>query len=133
VITPPAGPDRTDGISGSVLASGILADGIALTAAGAIDVTTRQVTMRPGACTGWHYHPGPVIVTIVEGSVTVILADGTATAFHTGHTFIEHGGAHCIHQGCNLGRDPLRLCATYLLPAGSPWAISTPPPVEDRT
>jgi hypothetical protein len=34
------------------------------------DIVVRQHLYSPGSSTGWHTHPGPVFITVVEGEVT---------------------------------------------------------------
>src|SRR4029077_12020816 len=33
------------------------------------DVVVRQLTIAPGGNSGWHSHPGPVLVLVTQGSV----------------------------------------------------------------
>ena len=36
---------------------------------------TARFTIQPGAVFGWHTHPGPVVVNVVEGELTYVAAD----------------------------------------------------------
>ena len=40
-----------------------------------VDIVVRQHTYAPFAYTGWHAHPGPVFITVVEGTLTFYEAD----------------------------------------------------------
>ena len=35
-----------------------------------VDIVVRTHDYAPGGSTGWHTHPGPVFITVVEGEVT---------------------------------------------------------------
>lgn len=45
--------------------------GIKLATRGPIDVATVRVTFQPGGSTGWHVHPGPALVTVKTGQLTL--------------------------------------------------------------
>ena len=47
---------------------------------GPIDVATVHVTFQPGGSTGWHVHPGPALVTVKTGQLTLHRAKGCRTA-----------------------------------------------------
>ena len=34
-----------------------------------------RITIQPGARFPWHTHPGPVLVTVVSGEITYVMAD----------------------------------------------------------
>lgn len=49
------------------------------------------------ASTGWHHHPGPVFITVLQGSVTFYeLDDATCTphVYSAGQGFVDYGGGH---------------------------------------
>ena len=48
--------------------------GVHLKALGSTDVVTQQIRIGPGGHTGWHSHPGPVLVTVKAGSLQLIYA-----------------------------------------------------------
>jgi hypothetical protein len=35
-----------------------------------VDIVIREHTYQPGGSTGWHTHPGPVFITVLEGTLT---------------------------------------------------------------
>ena len=41
----------------------------------ALDVVDQTVTIQPGGNSGWHGHPGPVLVVVKAGTVTFYEAD----------------------------------------------------------
>jgi mannose-6-phosphate isomerase-like protein (cupin superfamily) len=86
-----------------------------------IDVVTQTITITPGGQTGWHSHPGPVIVTIAAGTMTFYDGDDAScarTTYATGDSFVDRGGGH-VHNARNEGATDLVLYATYLLPVGA--------------
>ncbi|MEX1265032.1 MAG: hypothetical protein WEE66_14055 [Actinomycetota bacterium] len=95
-----------------------------------IDVVTQSITIAPGGHTGWHSHPGPVIVTIAAGTMTFYDADDPACSpgtYNTGDTFVDHGSGH-IHIARNEGSTNLVLYATYLVPVGAAIRTDVPNP-----
>ena len=70
--------------------------GIKLKTRGSIDVATQQIVLGPGGHTGWHSHPGPVLVTVKSGALRLIYADdctGRGTVYEAGDTFVDRGDA----------------------------------------
>ncbi|MFD9128852.1 cupin domain-containing protein [Kitasatospora sp. NPDC059571] len=115
-----ARPAADPGVAGQVLAVGTAEAGLALRSRGRTEVTVQEVTLAPGAATGWHYHRGPLIVVVRSGTLTRLLADGTRRTAAAGTAFVEPAGRRRVHLGRNLGAEPVELLVTYLLPAGSP-------------
>jgi quercetin dioxygenase-like cupin family protein len=54
-------------------------------------VRVASVVFAAGGTSGWHHHPGFVIVTVKTGSVTVWKADCSQTTYGAGSAFIESG------------------------------------------
>jgi quercetin dioxygenase-like cupin family protein len=95
------------------------------------EVFVRHLEFAAGTSTGWHTHLGPVLVTIVRGSLT--LYDGhdktcTGVTYTAGHGFIDQGFGH-VHLARNEGSEPANFYATYILPpdAGDTLAIPASP------
>jgi hypothetical protein len=59
------------------------------------DVRIQRLEFAAGSSSGWHHHPGIVIVTIEQGSVTLWQADCTGTTYGPGlpdgNVFVEGG------------------------------------------
>ena len=90
---------------------------------GQADVVTQSISMAPGGTTGWHGHPGPVLVTIKSGELTVVYADDRrceGTTYGAGESFIDFGNV-TVHTALNRGPMPVDFWATYLVP-GAPGA-----------
>lgn len=91
-------------------------DRVKLQTKGATVVRVQRLTFAPGAFTGWHHHPGAVIVTIASGSLT--LTDGSCQSktygpgSPNGNVFIE--GHDDAHQASSAGGAVVYV--TYLSP-----------------
>ena len=97
---------------------------------GDTDVFTQKIEIGPGGHTGWHSHPGPVLVTIAAGTMTLYQGDDTTCSPRTvgvGETFIDPGGGN-VHIARNEGAETLVLHATYLLPSAAGPRIDVPDP-----
>jgi quercetin dioxygenase-like cupin family protein len=135
--TPPSGI-----VSGPILARGDFTDQVDIkvkferdgninvsNAPAAGEVVVQEITIAPGGTTGWHSHPGPVVVVVKAGTLTYVRAVGgecTATPYAAGTAFVDPGQGHA-HTAFNLGADNLVLIATYFdVPAGGSPRIDVP-------
>jgi quercetin dioxygenase-like cupin family protein len=97
----------------------------------ASDIVVNSAILAPGGTTGWHSHPGPVIVTIKTGTFTVYDADGCkATRYSAGRAFIEPGGLADRHVGRNEGEVPVEWVATLIIGVGVAPRIDVPAPAN---
>lgn len=88
---------------------------------GSIDIADQTITLQPGGHTGWHSHPGPVLVVVKSGTFTLYDgndADCEPQVFTTGQAFVDEGGGH-VHIGRNQSDAIVELSVTYLLPVGA--------------
>jgi len=76
-----------------------------------------------GAATPFHRHPGPVLVTVLEGENTFSV-NGAETIYKAGDSFVELPGE--LVQARNAGTAHMSVMATYLLPWEAP--LSRPEP-----
>ena len=60
---------------------------------GAVDFVTATVNIAPLATSGWHSHPGVVLVSVVSGSVTMYDSSCVASVHPAGTSFVESGDA----------------------------------------
>src|SRR3954447_5236932 len=63
------------------------------------DTVIQQVVLAPGGQSGWHSHPGPVVVLVKSGEVTFYDGESLQCTAHTyvaGQAFIDRGQGH-IH------------------------------------
>src|SRR2546426_11288567 len=59
------------------------------------DIVVVSIVVTPGGNSGWHYHPGPVLVTVKTGTITFYMGDDPSCSAHVhpaGTTFFENGG-----------------------------------------
>lgn len=86
---------------------------------GATDFVQQDVMLAPGGFSGWHSHPGPVMITVKSGTATWYSADNptcTPIVYPTGSAFVEPANVH--HFVANLGPGNLELLDTYIVPKG---------------
>jgi quercetin dioxygenase-like cupin family protein len=100
-----------------------------------IDVTNaretvmQQIVIAPGGHTGWHSHPGPVVVLIKSGQMSFYEEDCTLRTYSAGQSFIDKGQGH-VHIARNESQsENLELWATYFdVPPGGAFRIDVPNP-----
>ena len=71
------------------------------------DIVVTELSFAPGGYTGWHSHPGKVLVGVARGSVTLYRGNDPAcagTTYHAGDVWIERPGV--VHEARNEGRSP---------------------------
>jgi len=88
---------------------------------GATDFVQQDVALAPGGYSGWHSHPGPVLITVKSGTAIWYNADNPTCmpiVYPTGSAFIEPAGVN--HYVANAGTTDLELLDTFLLPKGVP-------------
>lgn len=103
----------------ATLVQALIPHGVDLESEGDSEVTLTSVTLAPGETSGWHCHPGPVVVTVESGALTYYEADGEPETIVAGRGFVEKGHGH-IHMVRNEGTGP---CSFYMLnvaPVGVP-------------
>jgi quercetin dioxygenase-like cupin family protein len=89
------------------------------------DVLQSLLVFQSGAETGWHIHPGPVVVVVKSGAITETHANGCITVHPVGSVFFETAGE--VHNATNQTGGVAEVYATFLSPAGSQPLI----PVSD--
>lgn len=100
--------------------------GIKLKTRRGIDVATQQIVIGPSGHTGWHSHPGPVLVTVKSGALRLIYANdctGLGTVYAAGDTFVDRGD-ETVHIARNESSTAnVELWATYLVPGAPGTAL----------
>lgn len=84
-------------------------------------VVMTKLVLAPGGQTGWHSHPGPTVVAIASGALTVYMAgDPTCRAhlYSAGEAFAEPGQGSA-HIARNEGTADAVLYVTFLDVASS--------------
>lgn len=98
----------------------------------ATDVAVVKATLAPGGQTGWHAHPGPSIVVVKSGTLTMVeAARGSChgSTFGAGRAFVHPEEAHNF---VNTGAGDAEFYVTYFVPAGAAPLLNdvTPVPPE---
>ena len=84
---------------------------------GPSDVLQALLVFQPFAETGWHKHPGPVVVVVKSGAITETHANGCITVHPAGSVFFEK--ADEVHNATNQTGGVAEVYATFLSPSGS--------------
>jgi quercetin dioxygenase-like cupin family protein len=93
---------------------------------------TVRFTVQPDAVFGWHTHPGPVVVNVVEGELVYVAADDCVEReYPAGTAFVDAGGDH-VHNAFNRTDGPTVLVATFfgMPPVPDPLTIPADPPAD---
>ena len=88
-----------------------------------------RITIAPGGALPWHTHPGPAMVTVAAGALTVVDGEGCeARTYTAGTAFMDAGQGH-VHTAFNGGSVEMALYVTYLdVPVGqSPLIVASNP------
>lgn len=93
---------------------------------GAVDITHQTITIDPGATSGWHTHPGVVLVTVKQGSLVRYDKYCSAIVTAAGIAFTESGD----HAGLvrNEGTATAVVHVTYVTPVGAALRVDAPNP-----
>ncbi len=102
-----------------------------INARNAQDTVMQQIIIAPGGNSGWHLHPGPVVVLVKAGQLSIFSGDDStcrARTFSAGQAFVEGGGGH-VAFARNDGNTNLELWVTYFdVPPGGLFRIDAPAP-----
>ena len=103
--------------------------GVVVQARPSLDVAVQTITFDPNANSGWHSHPGPVFISVVQGEITFYEGDDPdckPTVRHAGEGFLDVGDhAHIARNESGL---PATSVVTYFVPPGAPLRIDAPNP-----
>jgi quercetin dioxygenase-like cupin family protein len=91
----------------------------------------QQIVIAPGGSTGWHSHPGPAVVLVKAGELTLYSSEDptcTGETYSAGTGFVDSGQGH-VHIARNLSQSPTELWVTYFdVPAGESVRIDVADP-----
>lgn len=115
------------GVTAVVLGRGTNQVTDTLTAAAGLDVVTQVITFAPGATTGWHTHPGEVVVVVVSGTLSLWRTPGTAEHANctkrdvtAGQGWVAPGSGTEYDLARNETTSPVVVQVTYVnIPVGS--------------
>ena len=95
-------------------------DGIKFRTKGPIDVRVQMIVLAPGGVSGWHHHPGMVLVSVASGDVTFTNSDCSSTTYGpnqpAGSAFVESGS----DPGQASSVAGATIYATFVAPQASP-------------
>ncbi|HMG00901.1 MAG TPA: hypothetical protein VK560_06625 [Gemmatimonadaceae bacterium] len=112
------------------------------------DIAVSNVVVSPGGTSGWHSHPGPVLVVVNTGTITFYRAgkhggqngddangdNGTnaptcsRTVYPAGSAFVEVPAPGHVMLAKNEGSTEATVTATYFAPPGAALRIDQPAP-----
>ena len=93
--------------------------GVEFETEGSVDVATATVTIDASGSSGWHSHPGVVLVTVASGSLTEYDQLCAAIEHPAGSTFIESGDTPRVVRNEST-TTPAVVYVTYLVPTETP-------------
>jgi hypothetical protein len=135
-------PSHPGGVSVSVLGRGAFTDDIGgqlrikqdggtnvVNFRDAADMVVARIAFEPGGSVGWHTHPGPALVTVTEGALTIVNAhDCVRRVYSAGEAFVDPGQGN-THVGFNDTAGETVVIATFLdVPAGQSPTVHTEDP-----
>ena len=94
---------------------------------GSVDFAQSTVTIDPLGNSGWHSHPGVVLVTVTSGTVTFYQSDCSFIRYRAGSSFVESNGATGFARNEST-TDPAVVYVTYIVPVGAALRIDQPDP-----
>ena len=86
-----------------------------------LDIVVRTHDYAPGSSTGWHTHPGPVFITVLEGEVTFYEFDDptcTPKVVSKGQGYVDTGRGHI---GRNESGTPAKDVTVFFAPVKDPF------------
>jgi quercetin dioxygenase-like cupin family protein len=92
-----------------------------------------KITFAAGAALPWHTHPGPALVTVTSGELTVVDGDDCSVRSYSagasaGASFMDPGQGH-VHVALNTTTAETVLYVTYLdVPVGQSPLVPAPAP-----
>ena len=93
------------------------------------DVYVVRNTFIPGGHSGWHTHPGPSLITVTAGEITVYEGDGLCqpTVYGVGDGSIDLGSGH-LHLIKNEGSVDAQTVVVQILPKDAPRRLDADEP-----
>jgi quercetin dioxygenase-like cupin family protein len=90
-------------------------------------VLVQTITFDKHGTSGWHFHPGVVIVVVESGQVTTHDANCQTATYGAHQSFVESGTEPFMVSN-ESSTDRAVVYATLVVLAGSPFRIETAPP-----
>jgi quercetin dioxygenase-like cupin family protein len=103
---------------------------VAINTRGISDVFVSHIKIVPGGHSGWHSHPGPSLISVKSGTLTLY---DDCDDFQTGHVYVAGTGlvedAGCVHRVMNEGNTDLEIVVVQIVPLGATRRIDEPAPL----
>ncbi len=93
-----------------------------------LDMVVQTHDYDPNSSTGWHTHPGPVFITVLEGQLTFYEVDDpncTPRVVHAGEGYVDTGHGHI---GRNESGTAAKDVTIAIAPVGAPFRSELPAP-----
>jgi quercetin dioxygenase-like cupin family protein len=90
---------------------------------GPTDVRVQRLDFAAGAYSGWHHHPGMVIVAVESGALTLTHADCSSVTYPAGSVFVESGD----EPAQATSATGATVYATYVAPDGAGFRLEDDP------
>lgn len=93
-----------------------------------VDMVVRTHDYAVGSTTGWHTHPGPVFISVLQGTVTFYEADDPACRPHVvpaGQGYVDTGRGHLGRNETGL---PAKDVTVIMAPVNLPFRGELPAP-----
>jgi quercetin dioxygenase-like cupin family protein len=85
----------------------------------------QDASYNPGGHTGWHSHPGILLISVTEGSLEWYDSQCLKHVYNAGDTITENTSVHYFR---NVGTVNVRVMVTYVIAKGQPRRIDQPAP-----
>jgi quercetin dioxygenase-like cupin family protein len=129
LATPPAGQTTEVLARGSAGRLHVKHEGVRLKTRRKVDVAVATITFAPGGSSGWHHHPGLVVVVVRSGTVTFYDKRCHAEVHNAGDVFVESSDSPGLAK--NRGTTDAVVEATFIVPTSHDPATPTPLRIDD--
>jgi quercetin dioxygenase-like cupin family protein len=92
---------------------------------GQSEMYVQDLVIGPGGYTGWHSHPGLLLITMKDGAIDFYDKDCVKTVYSAGQSFSEGADPHAL---VNTGSVNARLFVAYIVKSGEPRRIERAQP-----
>jgi quercetin dioxygenase-like cupin family protein len=86
-----------------------------------LEARVEPATLEPGFVGGWHTHPTPVVVYVVEGTLTVEIRGKDPIVTKAGEAYLEP--VNTVMRATNKGQAPLKFVAFQISPPEVPDSV----------
>jgi hypothetical protein len=94
-----------------------------------LDIAVQTIVFQPGGQSGWHTHPGPVFILVVEGQMTFYQSEDRKCrpiVRSAGQGYLDTG--EHAHIARNETQQEAKNVVTYFAPPGAVLRIDAPDP-----